>query len=329
MIDAFVKALNYSNNSFSMSATPQPLVSLITLNFNQAAVTCQLLESCKQLFYQNLEVIVVDNASNEDPTQQVLASYPGAKLFRSDKNLGFRGGMNFGMRYAAGEYLLLLNNDTEVTDDLIEFLLEPFEKDPAVGIVSPKIRFLPQAHMIQYAGYTPINPYTGRNVPIGKGENDRNQHDEEGYTAYAHGAAMMVRKKVVEVAGGIPEIYFLMYEELDWSAQIRKAGFQVYFQPRALVFHKASTSMGEESEQKVYYYHRNRILFLRRNATSFQFLIFCLFYLFGVLPKTLLVYAFRRKWSHIRAVLRAVGWHLQNRQLVVQPETGVVVLSRT
>lgn len=297
-----------------MTLASYPLVSLITLNVNQADVTCQLLESCKKLRYQNLEVIVVDNTSESDPTQQILACYPAAKVIRNEHNKGFSGGMNLGMRYASGEYFLLLNNDTEVTDDLVEYLLKPFEEDSSVGIVSPKIRYFPQAHLIQYAGSTLVNPFTGRNITIGKGENERNQHDDEGYTAYAHGAAMMVSRQVVEEVGGIPEIYFLLYEELEWSEQIRRAGFQVYFQPSALVFHKASTSIGLDSEQKTYYYHRNRILFLRRNFGAFAFLIFCLYYLFVDMPKSLLINAYEKKWGHFKSILRAVKWHMQNRR---------------
>jgi GT2 family glycosyltransferase len=310
-----------------MSATFQPLVSLITLNFNQTEVTCQLLESCKQLLYQHLEIIVVDNHSDTDPTWEIQACYPAAKVYRSEKNLGFSGGMNFGMQYASGDYFLLLNNDTEVTDDLVEYLLMPFEKDPLVGIVSPKIRYFPEAHLIQYAGYEPINPYTGRIVAIGNGENDRNQHDEEGYTAYAHGAAMMVSRKVVATVGGIPEMYFLLFEELDWSEQIRRAGYQVYFQPSALVFHKVPTRISEESAEKTYYYHRNQILFMRRNVRPFGFVIFCSYYLLTTFPRFLLRNIWRRNWSHVRAVFRAMAWHLKNHHLSAQEAPTDSVLS--
>lgn len=313
-----------------MSEKSQPLVSLITVTFNQTATTCELLESCKQLRYENLEVIVVDNGSESDPSPEILAHFPTAQVIHSESNLGYGGGINLGMRNASGAYYLLLNNDIEVTDDLIEFLLEPFEANTTIGIVSPKIRHFPEAHLIQYAGYSQINPYTGRNKAIGQGENDRNQHDFEGFTAYAHGAAMMVSKQVVEEVGPIPEDYFLYYEELDWSEQIKKTGYNVFFQPTALVFHKALNSVGTDRPEKVYYYHRNRILYMRRNVNIFQFFIFQLYYLLVVLPKTIGTLLIERKWAQIGAAFRAVGWHLMNPRLnSLNRKSEIVVLSRT
>ncbi len=313
-----------------MSEKSQPLVSLITVTFNQTATTCELLESCKQLRYENLEVIVVDNGSESDPSPEILAHFPTAQIIHSESNLGYGGGINLGMRNASGAYYLILNNDIEVTDDLIEFLLEPFQENTTVGIVSPKIRYFPEAHMIQYAGYSKINPYTGRNKAIGQGENDRNQHDIEGFTAYAHGAAMMVSKEVVEEVGPIPEDYFLYYEELDWSEQVKRTGYNVFFQPTALVFHKTSSSNGNESPEQVYYYHRNRILYMRRNVNFFQLFIFQLYYLLVVLPKTIGTFLIARQWSQISATFRAIGWHLMRPRLNSQKrKSEVVVLSRT
>lgn len=313
-----------------MSEKSQPLVSLITVTFNQTATTCELLESCKQLQYKNLEVIVVNNASDADPSPEILAHFPTAQIIHSESNLGYGGGINLGMRNASGAYYLLLNNSIEVTDDLVEFLLEPFQENATVGIVSPKIRYFPEAHIIQYAGYSRINPYTGRNKAIGEGENDRNQHDSEGFTAYAHGAAMMVSKEVVEEAGPISEDYFLYYEELDWSEQIKRTGYNVFFQPTALVFHKASGNIRSDNPEKVYYYHRNRILYMRRNVNILQFFIFQLYYLFVVLPKTIGTFLITRKWAQISATFRAIGWHLMHPRFNTQKrKSEMVVLSRT
>jgi GT2 family glycosyltransferase len=111
-----------------------PLISLVTLNYNQTDVTCALLESTKKLNYRNFETIVVDNASSIDPTSRFLAGgYPNIKVLRSEENLGFTGGNNLGMRAAKGEYIFIVNNDTELTEDLLDKLLEPFNSDGDVG----------------------------------------------------------------------------------------------------------------------------------------------------------------------------------------------------
>ncbi|HYG18960.1 MAG TPA: glycosyltransferase family 2 protein, partial [Ohtaekwangia sp.] len=126
-----------------MSSTmpQQPLISLIILNYNQIKVTCEFIESTKKLTYKNYEIILVDNASKEDPTALIKSTYPEVKLIVNDTNLGFTGGNNVGIRAAKGDFYFIVNNDTEVTENLLEKLLEPFYKDPSIGVVSPKIRY--------------------------------------------------------------------------------------------------------------------------------------------------------------------------------------------
>ncbi len=287
-----------------------PLVSVITLNYNQTPVTCEFLESLKKVTYPHLEVIVVDNASGEDPTAAITQAYPEAKLIKSKENLGFTGGNNLGIKASQGEYIFIVNNDTEVTKNIFEKLLEPFQEDASVGMVSPKIYYFYRPNVIQYAGFTPVNPFTGRNRAVGNQEEDSGQHDRGGYTAYAHGAAMMVSREVVEKVGMLPDIFFVYYEELDWSAQVRRAGYHIYYQPEACLYHKESVTIGKESVMKAYYYNRNRILFMRRHSTAFQMLVFTLFLLFFTIPKTVLKHLIKGQPAHLLAFFKALLWHL-------------------
>ena len=168
----------------------QPLVSIITLNYNQAPVTAEFLESSKQLLYRNFEILVCDMASSVNPlTAFDPAGFPNTRLLRSDKNLGFAGGNNWGMRQAKGDFIFIVNNDTELTRDIIERLLQPFFKDPSIGVVCPKIKYFTDRRIIQYAGFRPMNPYTGRTSTIGELEPDNGQYDIPGPTNGAHGCA--------------------------------------------------------------------------------------------------------------------------------------------
>src|ERR1044071_5480536 len=98
-----------------MTRETEPLVSVITLNYNQAKVTCEFLESCRKLQYRNFEILVCDMASNEDPSALIEAgNYPNTRVLLSKKNLGFAGGNNWGMAQAKGDYIFIVNNDTEV-----------------------------------------------------------------------------------------------------------------------------------------------------------------------------------------------------------------------
>lgn len=289
-----------------------PLISIIALNYNQLQVTCEFLDSLGTLTYPNIEVIVVDNASTEDPEPHIRLHYPEVILIKSQRNLGFTGGNNLGIRAAKGMYYFIVNNDTEVTPDMLEKLLEPFSTDDAIGVVCPKIRYHSNPEMIQYAGFTEINPFTGRNRSVGGNEIDKGQHDTPGYTAYAHGAAMLVKREVVEKVGMMPEIYFIYYEELDWSAQIRRSGYNIYYQPKAVIFHKASVTMGRESANRAYYFNRNRVLFMRRNTNAIQFLFFTIFLLLVLIPKNTLRYLTKRQPQHLANFYKGLIWNIKH-----------------
>src|SRR5882757_11269321 len=145
-----------------LSAEP-PLISVITLNWNTTEVTCEFLRSVRERnTYKNIEVIVVDNGSAQDPSSACLAAYPGVKIILTGVNLGFSGGNNRGIMAARGEYLFIVNNDTEFTPGLLEGLLEVFEVYPDAGIVSPKFHYFFQKGTIEYAGYNTVNVLTGR-----------------------------------------------------------------------------------------------------------------------------------------------------------------------
>ena len=126
-----------------------PLVSIVTLNWNQAAVTCDLLASLERVTYPRVEVVVVDNGSEPRDLALLDAYYPHPRLIKSPTNLGFTGGNNLGMRQARGEYVLLLNNDTEVEPDFLEPLVAAMEADSGLGACSPKIRYFHEPERIQ------------------------------------------------------------------------------------------------------------------------------------------------------------------------------------
>lgn len=288
----------------------EPLISIITLNYNQTRVTCEFLESTRRLNYNNYEILVCDMASDEDPTPLISAgNYPKTTLLLAGKNLGFAGGNNWGMRQAKGDYIFIVNNDTEVPPDLLNKLLAPFYQDNTIGVTSPKIKYFFQPDTIQYAGFNPMNPYTGRTSTVGDLEKDNGQHDVPGPTNGAHGCAMMVKREVIEKTGMFPELFFLYYEEWDWSARIRKAGYKIWYTADATIYHKESMSVGKKNPMKVYYHTRNRILYMRRNTKWYQQPVFYLFFIFFVMPKTVIGYLVKGQFKHLQNFLSGVGWN--------------------
>lgn len=293
------------------SSGDKPLVSIITVNFNQAAVTTEFLDSVRKQNYDHCEVIVVDNGSDQPPGRLIQDQYPEVRYIETGKNLGFSGGNNVGLRAARGDYYFLVNNDTELTPDLIDQLLTHFESDAKLGMVCPLIRYFDRPDMIQYAGYTRMNPVTARNQTIGQYQIDKGQFHDSTPTYFAHGAAMFTSRKVVEAAGLMPEIYFLYYEELDWSARIQQAGFRIDLLPQAIIYHKESVSVGKLSTLKTYYMTRNRLLFMRRNAPLWSWMSFLFFWLLVVVPIHSLRYLFRGQREHLKAFYRGMAWHFR------------------
>jgi GT2 family glycosyltransferase len=287
-----------------------PLVSIISVNYNQAQVTCAMLSSLEEVTYDNIEVIIVDNASEEDP-EVIKKQYPGINLIKSEENLGFAGGNNLAIRAAKGKYLFFLNNDTEVMPHTIEPLVNFFEENKSAGIASPKIIFH-DTDIIQYAGATEISPWTGRNKGIGSMEKDAGQYDACYETPLAHGAAMMVPRHVIDSVGLMPELYFLYYEELDWCEMIKRAGYTCHYIGTSMIYHKESMSVGRNSLLKTYYINRNRLLFIRRNFFGWQKWSSILTFLLIAMPKRYLTHAFNGEWKYCAALCQGVSWNFNN-----------------
>lgn len=303
-------------------------LSIITVNFNGLEDTSALIETIPQT--DGVEVIVVDNGSRADEASILRQRYPWITVVRSPKNLGFAGGNNLGIMAAHGKYLYFINNDTLIdarsekcevkSERLFQPLIDRLESDAHIGAVCPKIRFSWDNNPIQYAGYTPLSSVTLRNEPIGFGEDDCGQYDKPHPTPYAHGAAMMVKREAIEKAGLMPECFFLYYEELDWSMMIRRAGYDIWYEPACTIFHKESQSTGQNSPLRTYYITRNRFLFARRNIKApKRHLTYCYLILL-VMPRDLLKYLFKRQTLLAKAVLKGVTDFIKGRegQLIVK-----------
>jgi GT2 family glycosyltransferase len=291
------------------------LVSIITVNYNYSHVTDEFLDAFYLTNeYSNFEIIVVDNASTINPIPAWQKKYPFVRFYRSEVNLGFAGGNNLGISKAKGDLFFLVNNDTEFTKGLVSSLVQDFEVYPKTGMVSPKIRYFQQPDTLQYAGYTEMNYFTARNECIGQFEIDKGQYDAKtGNTGFGHGAAMMISKEAISIAGLMHENYFLYYEEMDWGARIKKAGFEIRLDMQALIYHKESVSVGQRSPLKEYFMNRNRILFIRRNASVVQRLIFYVHFLFLVTPRNVLHYCKAGNPDFIFILFRAIWWNITNK----------------
>jgi len=283
------------------------LISIITVNYNGFALTCAMIDSVHIHITSEYEIVVVDNGSKNDEAVLLQEKYPDIMAIRSEDNLGFAGGNNLGIKAAKGDYLMLMNNDTEVEDDSLHFLAQRLDSNPEFGAVCPKIRFYAQPLLIQFAGYTPLSRISMRNSLIGFKEMDRGQYANMSITPFMHGAAVMVRKSVLDKSGLMPECYFLYYEELDWSERLHDAGYKIAYEPMATVYHKESATTGQESPLRTYYITRNRLLFASRNRKGLTKFLSLIYQLAIALPKAVAINALHSRKDLVKASLKGAS----------------------
>lgn len=253
-----------------------PLVFVSILNYNGKDNTVDCLKSLEKISKENfdLKVIVIDNASKEEFELPVFPNLD-LEVIRNNKNLGFSGGHNVGIKYAMSkraDYILILNNDTVVDKNLISELIKGSKEN--AEIVAPKIYFYPglEFHKDRYKKEEKgkVFWYAGgimdwKNVighHRGVDEVDSGQYDKVQSTDFASGCCMMVKKEVFEKVGKFDERYFLYYEDNDLSQRAKRSDFRILYNPKAILWHKNAGSVGGSgSFVQDYYITRNRMLF--------------------------------------------------------------------
>jgi len=250
-----------------------PQVSIIILNWNNPDYTINCLHSLGKLTYPNYDVILLDNGSEDDSVQKLQAillglNYP-VEFITNSRNLGFAEGNNVGIRHALernADYVLLLNNDTEVASDFIEPLVQMAQSDYRIGITGPKIYYFDSPTRIWSAGG--LITESGWTQQLGVNAVDSPEYDYLKRVDYVSGCAMLVKREVIEKIGMLDPRFFAYYEETDWCARAAKAGYSIWYVPQSIIWHKISLEAREQSPLYIYLMTRNRLLFLRNRGAS-------------------------------------------------------------
>lgn len=287
-----------------------PLVSVVTVNYNQSKVTEEFLTSFDKITYPETEIFVVDNGSEkEDNAGTLKEKYPYIHFIQNETNKGFAGGNNVALPYCNGKYILFINNDTEVEKGFLEPLVDLMESNQTIGMASPKIQYFHSKSILQFAGFTPFNMITVRNFAIGFGEKDTGQYDITCESGSIFGAAMLVSAEAIKKVGMMCENFFLYYEEHDWADHMKKAGYKIYYQGKSLVLHKESVSTVKESPLQIFFLTRGRIMFARRNNTGLIKLLSLLYLYTIAVPKQTLKYLLKGRADLSWASWKSVWWH--------------------
>ena len=254
----------------------------------------------------------------EGGKEKEIADLPSNKkviIIKNEKNYGFAEGNNIGMRYALKalnpDYVLLLNNDTVVDKNILEELVKVAELNAKIGIVGSKNYLYDKPNEIQLAGG--LIDYNFANARcIGACSVDKGQYDEIREVDFVDGSALLIKKEMVDKVGMLDPDYFAYWDDPDLCVRAYRGGYKTVYVPKARMWHKVSGTSGRMSPLFVYYTTRNKFLFMKKNATKYQYFKFLFFFFLIQCPLSLgsfFIYKQRRQIkAFIKGVIEGVRW---------------------
>lgn len=250
-------------------------VAIIVLNYKNKDETVSCVEYLKVSSYKNYQIFIVDNDSRDGSFEFLKKNLLDCEVYETGINNGYAAGNNYAIKIALNnnyDYICVINNDAIVERNTLENLVEYLNCHEQVGIVGPVICNFPETDIVQSTGFNVILK-KGRTPSINEGRKTEDIGSVEDCDALC-GACMLIRREVFEKVGLLPEQYFLFYEETDWCLHAKKKGLLIHSIPNAKVYHKGSASVDQIKGLKLYYMSRNSVLFVRRNGSWTDYLIF-------------------------------------------------------
>ncbi|MCM8783433.1 MAG: glycosyltransferase family 2 protein [Candidatus Omnitrophica bacterium] len=290
------------------------LVSIIIPTYNREKEVLECISSLLNISYPNFEIIVVDNASQDNTAniiKEKFSNIKNIKILELSQNLGAAGGRNEGIRHAKGEYLCFVDNDNIVDKNFLTELVKLAETDEKIGFVGPKMYYFNDPERIWYAG-AEISLLTSRGRYIGISEIDKGQHDRIREVGHIPNV-WLVKKCVIEKIGVLDTSYVVCYEESDWAMRARKAGYKIMFCPTAVVYHniplrKISKGLrgliGFDNPYKVFYAARNRTLFMKKFASKLSFILYLLIFNNILLIQYCLIFLYYRRSDLVKSYIK-------------------------
>ena len=283
-------------------------VAVVILNYNGAAMLERFLPSVIG-YSPGAEIVVADNASNDDSVAIVAKDFPGVRLIQLGRNYGFADGYNKALEQVDAEYFLLLNSDVEVTEGWLEPLLSFMDGNPNAVACQPKILAYNNKTQFEYAGAAGgfVDRY---GYPYCRGrlfdsvEDDKGQYDDARRVFWATGAAMMVRCDAFRKAGGLDGRFFAHMEEIDLCWRMLARGGEIYVVPQSTVYHVGGATLNKSNPRKTFLNFRNNLLMLYKNLPSDE--LRSVMRMRGLLDYVAaLKFLLTGAWGDFKAVLRA------------------------
>lgn len=250
-----------------------PSVAVVILNWNGKAYLKQFLPGILLSEYDNLQIVVGDNASTDDSVSFLQENFPTVKIIQNDQNYGFAGGYNKVLERVEADYFILLNSDVEVVPNWIKPIISLMESDAQIAAAQPKIKWQLNKNQFEYAGaaggYLDIYAF-----PFCRGrlfnvyEFDNGQYNEQKEVFWASGAAFFIKSKCWREAGGLDADLFAHMEEIDLCWRLKNLNYKIMYCPDAEVYHVGGGTLQTENPFKTYLNFRNNLIIMQKNLPA-------------------------------------------------------------
>lgn len=263
-----------------------PSVAVVILNWNGQALLEQFLPGIVASEYDNLQLIVGDNASTDHSIAFVRERYPSIRIIENDKNYGFAEGYKRILSQVEAEFYVLLNSDVEVPQNWINPVINLMQSDPLIAAAQPKIKWQKDKTMFEYAGaaggYLDMHGY-----PFCRGrifdtiEHDHGQYNTAKEIFWASGAALFIRSAAWKEVGGLDPDFFAHMEEIDLCWRLKNLGYKIMYCPEAEIYHVGGGTLATDNPYKTYLNFRNNLIILQKNLplSDAYFRIFIRFFM--------------------------------------------------
>lgn len=286
-----------------------PLVSIIVVNYNGRDFLPDFFASLSRQTEKNFEVILVDNNSQDDSIRYMRENLPHIKIIENKDNSGYAEGNNIGLRQATGEYILIMNNDTILKDDLIETLLHAFTELPNAGVVQPMVRLMSDKEKLDACGSFWTN--TGFNYHVGIYKSADLPLYNKSFSVYSvKGMCMLIPRKVIDEVGLFDPDFWCYFEETDFCHRLLLAGYECWYYPKSYIYHFLGGT-SKKKKQSVIQFHsfKNRLCsYLKNLGPQEMCRVLPVYFLFNILWS--LAFLVRLDFDNFFVVYKAFWWNI-------------------
>jgi GT2 family glycosyltransferase len=269
----------------------RPLVSVVIVNYNSGGYLTQCVRSLLNSTYPKKEVIIVDNASNDDSVRRIEALWSEITVLKNPVNLGFARAGNIGIFHSKGELVTIINPDTVVERDWLQQLMDATQRYPGAAFFQPKILLMDNPRLLNSAGN--MIHIAGFGLCRGIGRLDSEQFQKETEVCYTSGACTLARRKTLDKIGPMEDLFFAYGEDKDWGWRALMMGWRSIYIPTAIVLHKWSPTLADTSA-KFYLLEFERVLSIWKNYSTRTVILLMPTLL--LVEVSVLLYAILRGW---------------------------------